>query len=611
MTDFRAFVPKQRLYPTLAMSPDGTRLAYSTNASGQYNLWVQPVTGAPPRQLTDYTDNAVRSIAWSPDGATIAFEADLHGDEQYQIYVVPAGGGEPRRLTTATDRQHVLGGEPFTGNAGTPFSADGGTLVYAGNDRDPGTQDVLVHDLRTDRVRRVEGAPGEMWYAGSVSPDGRWLLVTGVRTTIDTNCYLVDLTDPAGSPRLVTPHDGEVMHMPGPWAADSSGFYLRTDAAGEFMSLALYSVKTGEIDTVTRPDWDVEHVAVSADGRTLAWTVNTDGVSELHATRDHEPVDLPDVPPGVIDALALSADGGLAALLFDAPGRPREVAVLGLGGGERELRHLTDSRPSGLTAVTPVEPELVRYPTHDGRAIPAWLFRPAGDGPFPVVLSIHGGPEAQELPRYAYSGLYQYLLSRGIGVLAPNVRGSTGYGKSYQRLIHRDWGGDELRDFEYGVRYLRSLGWVRPDRIAVFGGSFGGFATLSCVSRLPDLWAAGVSIVGPSNLVTFARSVPPTWRPLMAKWVGDPDADGEFLLQRSPITYADDIVAPLYVIQGANDPRTVQAESDQIVAKLRARGVEVRYDVYPDEGHGFTNKDNELRAWSNVAEFLCAHLLVD
>ena len=228
-------------------------------------------------------------------------------------------------------------------------------------------------------------------------------------------------------------------------------------------------------------------------------------------------------------------------------------------------------------------------------------------GPFPVVLSIHGGPESQE--RANYSGYYQYLLSRGIGILAPNVRGSTGYGKTYQKLIHHDWGGAELGDFKAAAEYLRGLDWVDPDRLGVYGGSFGGFATLSCVSRLPEYWAAAVDIVGPSNLVTFARAVPPTWRRMMAKWVGDPETEAEFLMERSPITYVDQIRAPLFVIQGANDPRVVQGESDQIVARLRERGVDVRYDVYEDEGHGFTKRTNELKAMGDTAAFFEEHLL--
>jgi dipeptidyl aminopeptidase/acylaminoacyl peptidase len=273
-----------------------------------------------------------------------------------------------------------------------------------------------------------------------------------------------------------------------------------------------------------------------------------------------------------------------------------------------DTRQITHGMLGGIPEETLIEPELIHYPTFDGREIPAWLYKPKGDGPFPVVLSIHGGPESQERPTYAYTGLYQYLLSRGIGVLAPNVRGSSGYGITYQKLIHRDWGGDELKDFEWAVKYLHSLPWVNNDRIGVYGGSFGGFATLSCVSRLPDYWAAAVDLVGPANLVTFAKAVPPTWRASMKSWVGDPETEQEFLMSRSPVTYVDQIKAPLFVIQGANDPRVVKAESDQIVARLRERGVDVRYDVYEDEGHGFTKRSNSIEAMGDIAEFLDTHL---
>ncbi len=233
--------------------------------------------------------------------------------------------------------------------------------------------------------------------------------------------------------------------------------------------------------------------------------------------------------------------------------------------------------------------------------------RKAG-GRHPVVLSIHGGPEAQERPSYNYGGLYQYLLSRGIAVLAPNIRGSNGYGRTYQRLILRDWGGGDLGDFEAAAKFIQAADWADPGKIGVFGGSYGGFACLTCMSRLPQYFACGVDVVGPSNLVTLAKSVPPTWRSMIAAWVGDPDTEADFLLSRSPITYADQIVAPLFVIQGANDPRVNKAESDGIVEALRARGVEVRYDVYDDEGHGFTRKENEAKGIGDSAEFLIEHL---
>jgi len=229
-----------------------------------------------------------------------------------------------------------------------------------------------------------------------------------------------------------------------------------------------------------------------------------------------------------------------------------------------------------------------------------------------VLLSVHGGPEAQERPEYLYGGLYAYLASRGVAVLAPNIRGSTGYGKAWQKAIHRDWGGDELRDIEAAADWLADRPWRDATRIGVFGGSFGGFATLSAVSRLPDRWAVGVDIVGPSNLATFAASVPPHWRPLMAALVGDPDDpdDREMLAARSPITYVEQIRVPMLIFQGANDPRVVQAESDQMVAALRDRGLEVEYVVDERSGHGPADRETALTWYGTVARFLERHLVL-
>ncbi|WP_205719480.1 alpha/beta hydrolase family protein, partial [Actinomadura geliboluensis] len=265
-------------------------------------------------------------------------------------------------------------------------------------------------------------------------------------------------------------------------------------------------------------------------------------------------------------------------------------------------------RPPALQVIAPVEPDLITYPASGGRYVHALLYRPHTPGPHPVLLSVHGGPEAQERPEYAYAGLYQYLLHEGIAVLAPNIAGSTGYGLTHQKLIYRNWGGIDLDDLDHAVRHLQTLPGIDASHIAVMGGSYGGFAALSCLARLPYQWAAGVSFCGPSNLVTLARACPPTWRPTVDAVLGNPDTDAEHLTCRSPITYADAITAPLLVIQGAHDPRVPKDESDQIVTRLRARGIDVRYDVYPDEGHGFTNRSNEIKAYGDIAQFLLAHL---
>ena len=596
---FEQFAAIHRYQPTLAFSPDGAHIAYVSNASGQFNLWRQGTNGGEPVQLTDYDEHAVRDIAWSPDEATLLFTRDHQGDEFYQLHLIPAAGGDPAPLTDQPRVQHYLAEL-------APWSPDSRRIAYAGNDREPTDQDVMIRDLATGNTQRALAGDAS-YFPVAWSPDGHSVAAIDFISNSDTTVYLV--TPGEGSARCLTPHEGEVLYFPGPWAANNSGFFLRSDEGREFLGLAFFNLGAGTFRWLETPAWDISAVDASRDGRILAWVVNEDGYSHLHV-RDQsggQLLDLPSIPAGVIEVLRVSPDGRLLGLLLDQPRHPTEVFILDLI--TRELRQLTSSARGGVDPADLIQPELVRFPTHDDRQIPAFLYRPRCSGPYPVVLSIHGGPDAQELPVYKYSGLYQYWASRGIGVLAPNVRGSTGYGKTYQRLIHRDWGGDELKDFEAAARYLRSLDWVDADRLGVFGGSFGGFATLSCISRLPEYWAAAVDAFGPSNLVTAGKAVPPTWQRMMAAWVGDPETEVDFLLSRSPITYVDQIRTPLFVIQGANDPRVVQGESDQIVEQLRQRGIDIRYDVYPDEGHGFTKRANELNALRDAATFMEQHLL--
>jgi dipeptidyl aminopeptidase/acylaminoacyl peptidase len=596
MYTYRDYRPDRRFQPTVAISPDGREVAYSDNRSGQFNLVVAPIDGGPERRLTSYTDATVREVVWTPDGRHLVFVADRNGDEFFQLHRMPAGGGEPEALTDHPEVQFQLG----------KVSPDGRYVSYGGNDRAPQDQDVLVQDLTTGEVTRAYADGGPV-FAAEWAPDSRRLTAVRLSGNTEMSVLLVDLD---GKPEQLLPADGEPerVFLPGPWLPDGSGFLVATDAGRDFVGVARYDLASRELTWIITPDWDVEAVGLSEDGSVIVWAVNNNGASELHvASFDGQELGaerpVPSIPVGPISSLSLNKAGTMVAALVSTGARPTNVLAADLAEGTSHW--VTDA---AAPATGTVEPTLVAFAAHDGRQIPAWLYRPEGDGPHPVVLSIHGGPEAQERPGYSYAGLYQYLLSAGIGILAPNVRGSNGYGRSYQRLILRDWGGDDLRDFESATLYLRGLDWVDAERVGVFGGSYGGFATLSCVSRLPQYFACGVDIVGPSNLVTMAKSVPPTWRAMMAAWMGDPDTEADFLLSRSPITYQHQIVAPLFVIQGANDPRVVKAESDGIVEALRARGVDVRYDVYEDEGHGFTRQENEAKAMGDTAEFLISHL---
>lgn len=389
------------------------------------------------------------------------------------------------------------------------------------------------------------------------------------------------------------------MFWPGPWKNDNSGFYFATNTGREYNGVAFYNLETRTWDWVYTPEADVEHVVLSENGHTLLYNLNVAGGSQLRRDEGN----LPELPLGVVSDLNLNSDGDKAVLLFSKPQEAVNLYELDVATGE--LQALEQSMIGGIDLDDLQKPDLVHFESFDGRDIPAWLYKPKNASEkCPVVVSIHGGPESQERPGYAYTGLYQYLLECGVGVLAPNIRGSTGYGVSYQKLIHRDWGGDELKDIEHAAKYLQSLDWVDEGRLAVFGGSFGGFAVLSAVTRLPEYWVAGVDIVGPANLVTFAKAVPPHWRAMMKTWVGDPEEDAGFLMERSPITYVENVKVPLLVIQGANDPRVVKAESDQMVERMREKGLEVEYYVDERSGHGPTNREERNKWMRMSAEFL-------
>jgi dipeptidyl aminopeptidase/acylaminoacyl peptidase len=600
MPAYEDYLPTLRFQPTLAVSPDGRRVAYVDDALGQFNAVVQELAGGEPRRVTSYADSTVVSVVWYPDGGSLLVEVDPGGTEDYQLHRVGVDGGEPVPVGSVPEVRYQLG-------FGCPFTPDGRQLAYAATDRSPGDQDILVRDLDTGEVRRAYTGGGHV-YHGFWSPDGTWFTTTEIRSGKAEHVIRVVPAD-GGSVRLLTPEAALAACWLGPWLPDGTGFVVRTNAGRDFTGLAVMDAVTGELAWLDTPDGDVEHVALSDDGRMLVWAVNVDGASRLCAKdlRTGGEIAMPALPAGEISHLALTPDGRLAVLVLSTPIRPPNIATVDLDSGH--LRWLAGSRPVAAEPAALVDPVLVRYPSRYGFDIPAYVYRPRSADPVGVVLAIHGGPAMQERAFYSNDGFFQYLVGNGVAVFAPNVRGSSGYGKAYQRMVYRDWGGVDLSDLADAARYLRRQDWVDPDRIGLVGRSYGGFAVLSGVSRLPELgWAAAVVWCGPSNLVTFARSQPPTWRSHVLAMFGDPDANEQFLRSRSPISYADQIKAPLFVIQGANDPRVPKHESDQIVESLRARGVDVRYDVYPDEGHRFSKRENQIKARTDAGEFLLAHL---
>lgn len=601
----------RRVYYSFDFLPKSNDIIYSVNTSGQFNIWRQPSSGRgtgplPARQLTAFQEWSVRNITATPDGRKILAFADKDGDENYQIFEVDSQKGWHRPLVLEPQVRHEYGIQAV--------SNDGRFIAHGSNRRNPRDMDVMITSLTTGRTRPLL-AGGASYVFGRWARDGRRATVVDMKSPQDLDVYVVDIK--TGKRKMMTRHSGNEVNMPGPWEAGGTGFYLLSDRDREFTGLCFVPTETGKREWLVSGRSDVEDVALSPDGRTLAWAENREGYSIIHIVDARTKKELRDpiltggaITPGALDNFTLlkfSPEGNKLACIISMAWQPPEIYMFDVPSMVRS--RLTYGFVGNVPQQEMVRPRLIAYQSFD-RKIPAFLYKPrvAAKRRVPVLLMIHGGPQAQERPWYGYAGMYQYLLSQGIGVLAPNIRGSSGFGKSYTKLILHDWGGDELKDIEHAWKYLLKLSWVDPRRIAIAGGSFGGFAALSAVTRIPQAWRAAVDIFGPSNLVTFAKAVPPHWKRMMAEWLGDPDKERKFLLERSPMTYVKNVRSPMLIIQGANDPRVVKKESDQFVEKLKSLGREVDYMVLPDEGHGFTKQKNEFAAYKRITDFLVNQL---
>lgn len=571
-------------------SPDGKDLVFTTSITGVPQLWRVPREGGWPEQLTFYPD-AVRRAVRSPAGDRLLFGKDTGGDERVQLYLTRFDGSNTVQLTDNTKVIHSFGG----------FSPDGKRIAYASNERHQAFFDVYVMDLATRQARRVLTQDGNN-YAVAFSRDGKSLVYTRVYTPSNQDLYLLDLA--TGKDRLLTPHKGDANYESVSFGRDGK-MYLSTDQDREFGSLATLDPASGKLSYLTPDTRDVDAVEMSDDGRKLAFLVNRDGYSDLylHDIGRGSPRKVPGIPEGVVSGLNWSPDGKRLAFTFTGPRHNADIWTLDLGG--LKLAQVTRSSLAGIPRSTFVSPSLVHFPSFDGRLIPAFYYLPPGvrkDASLPTLFYIHGGPESQERPDFAST--FQYYLSRGYAIFAPNIRGSVGYGRTYTHLDDARKRKDAIRDVEYGVQWLRKAGYADPTKLVAMGGSYGGYMTLACLTMLPDLWAAGMDSVGMSNLVTFLENTGPWRRKLREAEYGSLEHDREFLAEVSPLNHIDRIKAPLLVEQGANDPRVPKTEADQIVAMLRSRNHPVEYLLFEDEGHGVVKLPNRIRAFTAKAEFL-------
>ena len=577
-------------------SPDEQTMYYVSNASGVFNVWKVPVSGGTPTQVTD-ADDSILSVTHSPHTDELIYVTDKDGNENFHLYCLPTGGGAARDLTPGRD---VRAEFAF-------WSHDGHHFYYSSNERDPRFMDIYRHDMRTGRAQMVFENPGRDSPA-AVSNDGRYLALLRFHNATDMDMYLYDVE--RQDLKLVSEHTGEIVYWPTSFSPDSQALYYLTDKDSDFLRLARMDLATMKSETVLESDWDVVQGEVSHSGRYLLTATNEDGSTKINVIDQTtgQRLPLPETPSGESSGVALTRSENLMVFGFRGDTQPGDIYVMDMK--TREWRRLTRSLKGRLRPEHLVESDLLRYPSFDGLQIPAYLYVPKGRAgrQLLAIIWVHAGSMGQA--RQGYDSAQQFFLNRGYVILAPNVRGSGGYGKKYHQLDDGDWGGAPLQDVLAGKRFLAALPFVDAEKVIVLGSSYGGYMVLSALTREPGAFAAGVDICGPSNLFTLLASGPPYWEPYLAYFhreVGDPRRDRELLRERSPLFAAHRIRAPLFVIHGANDPRVTRAESDQIVDAVRKNRGIVKYMVFPDEGHELRKKDNRITAFAAVMAFLEKH----
>ncbi|MEP7211610.1 MAG: S9 family peptidase [Acidobacteriota bacterium] len=609
-------------------SPDAKQLVYLTNVTGTSQVWSIDLPNGTPKQLTNYDDN-VNFVRWLPDASGIIFGKAKGGDENTQFFWMKTDGSGVKQLTDDPKVRHNF----------AQVSGDGKTIYYSSNKRNRNFFDIYSMDLATGSESLIYRRDGNNDLA-AVNDNGTKFIVSrdGVDLSLDNNLYLVDAK--TKQEILLTPHTGASQFGDVEFTAD--GIIFAHNDGREFYSLAQLRQKNAAgddwsdanravkiLDNVT--PWDIGDLTMTPNGNTLAYAVNREGFSELELRRVEtggkplistvsirpERIRLP--AQGVASGVTISKDQGKIAFSFSSATSNGDIWVY--DRASLKMNQVTHSDRAGIPQETFREPELIKYKTFDGREIPAWYYaaptmeffgKQVGnmnlDGvkmnlsPRPVIVSVHGGPEGQERP--GFNPLYQYYLSRGYAVLATNVRGSTGYGKTFTHLDDVRKREDSVKDLAYAVEWLKSKGGADPKRIAVMGGSYGGYMTLAAITLYPDLWAAAVDTVGIANWESFLKNTSGYRRRQREVEYGMLDKDLDFLRSISPLAKVDRIKAPLFVIQGKNDPRVPYTEAEQIVKAVRKKGGIVEYKLYDDEGHGISKLKNRLELYPLVADFL-------
>ena len=586
---------KNITYSLPSLSPDNLKLFFASDEDGVPNVFEMDIVSSSTARLTDYQDPTY-PIGYLPDCQSFLFSSDQGGNERDHIFL--RRGDDTVKLTESeTAKASFLS-----------WNKDRSGFYYLWNKREPRFFDLWYMDLQSLESRSIYENDG--FVISSVSQDGRFIALNRINDMNDGDIYVYDAQ--SKTQQLISEHSGDARHYAVAFSSDNSSLYFLTDNGHEFMYLKNYKLKAQEDETVAWFDWDISMVRLASPGHYLALVINSDGRSVLRI-RDlltGEEYEVNQLPEGQVTSLEFSADGRFLTFIADGSSVPGDVYLLEVDTGS--IRKMTEALNPEISPEELVEATVERFDAEDGLSIPGILYIPhdaSEKNRVPAVVFVHGGPGGQSV--LSYRPMFQLLANHGFAVFCVNNRGSSGYGKSFFRAADHKHGEIDLDDCVSSKEYLASLDSVDSERIGIIGGSYGGYLVLAALAFRPEEFRAGVDIFGVSNWLRTLREMPAWWgaqRKALLKKIGDPETEEDYLRQISPLFHADKIKIPLLVIQGANDPRVLKVESDEIVEKVRNNGVEVEYLVFDDEGHGFRKKKNQIQANDAVVEFLKKYL---
>ncbi len=598
----------EKLYMTRAIgatawSPDGKTIAFISNISGRNNLWLVPAEGGWPTQLT-VSDQRQTAPAWSPDGKWIAYMSDYDGDEQWDIFLVSPSTGQVVNLTNTRE----IAEESPT------WSPDGRYLAYMVKPKTSSVFEIDVYDtlMRETRHLTTGTAKNKMNVSPIWSRDGKWIVYTQQQAKgTDSNIFVAEVA--SGKSTLLTPHQGEQLYSANDFSPDGKQVLITANAANGYDNVALLDIASKKISWLTQDKWEISGGNFSSDSKSITWTANVDGNTDiyLHDIASGKTASLP-LPKGVNQVggaeSAFTRDGSRLLYYHNGPNAPNDVWIYSLADGKS--RQITHALVAGVRAQDMVEPFLLHYPSRDGKwTISALVYVPYNlprQAVSPAIVYVHGGPTSQTVN--SFSRIIQYMANQGYIVIAPNYRGSTGYGKEFQQANLFDMGGGDLQDVLAAADWIKQTGYVDPKKLILMGGSYGGYMTMMGVTKAPDVWAGGVPIVPFVNWFTEIENEDPVLQQSDLATMGDPVKNKALFEDRSPINFIDRVKAPLLLLAGGHDPRCPKTEAQQVVDAIKKRGGVVEYKVYENEGHGFARVENQIDAYKRVAEFLKAHV---